>query len=87
MPCKRSVMDEEIRRSRGRISRRRALGLDGTIGLGALVTACTGSSRSKDAAPTPALWTSSTAPSDVTIRRTASSYLGVINVGVNASAA
>lgn len=65
MPCKRSVMDEDIRRSRERISRRRALGLGGTIGLGALVTACTGSSRSKDAAPTPALSASSTAPSDV----------------------
>ena len=65
MPCKRSIMDEEIRRSRERISRRRALGLGGTIGLGALVTACTGSSRSKGAAPTPALSASSTAPSDV----------------------
>jgi len=41
----------------------------------------------KSAAPTPALSSSSTAPSDVTIRRTASGYLGVINVGVNASAA
>ena len=65
MPCKRFVMDEEIRHSRERISRRRALGLGGTIGLGALVTACTGSSRSEDVAPTPALSASSTAPSDV----------------------
>jgi protocatechuate 3,4-dioxygenase beta subunit len=58
-------MDEEIRRSRERISRRRALGLGGTIGLGALVTACTGSSRSEAGAPAPSLSASSTAPSDV----------------------
>jgi protocatechuate 3,4-dioxygenase beta subunit len=56
-------MDEEIRRSRERISRRRALGLGGTIGLGALVAACTGSSQSPGAAPS--LSASSTAPSDV----------------------
>ena len=41
-------MDEEVRRSRERISRRRALGLGGTVGLGALVAACTGSSPSRD---------------------------------------
>ena len=57
-------MDEEIRRSRERISRRRALGLGGTVGLGALVAACTGSS-SRDASAPPALSASSTAPSDV----------------------
>ena len=57
-------MEEEIRRSRERISRRRALGLGGTIGLGALVTACTGSSPSGGGAA-PSLSASSTAPSDV----------------------
>ena len=57
-------MEEEVRRSRERISRRRALGLGGTIGLGALVTACTGSSPSGGGAA-PSLSASSTAPSDV----------------------
>ena len=57
-------MEEEIRRSRERISRRRALGLGGTICLGALVTACTGSSPSGGGAA-PSLSASSTAPSDV----------------------
>jgi protocatechuate 3,4-dioxygenase beta subunit len=57
-------MEEEVRLSRERISRRRALGLGGTIGLGALVTACTGSSPSGGGAA-PSLSASSTAPSDV----------------------
>ena len=57
-------MDEEVRRSRERISRRRALGLGGTIGLGALVAACTRpSSPGRESAPS--LPASSTAPSDV----------------------
>jgi len=57
-------MNEEVRRSRERISRRRALGLGGTIGLGALVAACTRpSSPGGEAAPS--LPASSTAPSDV----------------------
>ena len=56
-------MDEEVRQSRERISRRRALGLGGTVGLGALVAACTRSSSSGDSAPS--LSASSTAPSDV----------------------
>jgi len=57
-------MNEEVRRSRERISRRRALGLGGTIGLGALVAACTRpSSPGSEAAPS--LPASSTAPSDV----------------------
>jgi protocatechuate 3,4-dioxygenase beta subunit len=61
-------MEEEVRRSRDRISRRRALGLGGTVGLGALVAACTGSSPSGGAsAPSSSrsLSASSTAPSDV----------------------
>ena len=58
-------MDEEIRRSRERISRRRALGLGGTVGLGALVAACTGSSSSRGGSAPPSLSASSTAPSDV----------------------
>jgi protocatechuate 3,4-dioxygenase beta subunit len=57
-------MDEEVRRSRERISRRRALGLGGTVGLGALVAACTGSSPSGGGSA-PSLSASSTAPSDV----------------------
>jgi protocatechuate 3,4-dioxygenase beta subunit len=57
-------MDEEIRRSRERISRRRALGLGGTIGLGALVAACTRSS-SPASESAPSLSSSSTAPADV----------------------
>jgi protocatechuate 3,4-dioxygenase beta subunit len=57
-------MEEVIRRSRERISRRRALGLGGTIGLGALVGACTGSPPSRSSAA-PSLSASSTAPSDV----------------------
>jgi protocatechuate 3,4-dioxygenase beta subunit len=61
-------MNEDVRRSRAQISRRRALGLGGTVSLGALVAACTGSSSSS---PSPAatsaapLSRSSTAPSDV----------------------
>jgi protocatechuate 3,4-dioxygenase beta subunit len=61
-------MDEEVRRSRERISRRRALGLGGTVGLGALVAACTGSSPSRgDSTSTPSasLPASSAAPSDL----------------------
>ena len=58
-------MDEEIRRSRERISRRRALGLGGMVGLGALVAACTGSSSSRGGTAPPSLSASSTAPSDV----------------------
>jgi protocatechuate 3,4-dioxygenase beta subunit len=57
-------MDEEVRRSRQRISRRRALGLGGTVGLGALAAACTGSSPSRDGSAA-SLSASSTAPSDV----------------------
>ena len=61
-------MNEDVRQSRARISRRRALGLGGTVSLGALVAACTGSSS--PAAPSasrsaPSLTPSSTAPSDV----------------------
>ena len=57
-------MEEDVRRSRERISRRRALGLGGTIGLGALVAACTDSSSSgRESAPS--LPASSTASSDV----------------------
>ncbi len=61
-------MNEDVRQSRARISRRRALGLGGTVSLGALVAACTGasspagSSASRSAA---SLTPSSTAPSDV----------------------
>jgi protocatechuate 3,4-dioxygenase beta subunit len=58
-------MDEQVRRSRERISRRRALGLGGTVGLGALVAACTGSSSSSSGESAPSLPASSTAPSDV----------------------
>ena len=48
---------------RGSVAIRRALGLGGTVGLGALVAACTRSSPSGD--PAPSLSASSTAPSDV----------------------
>jgi protocatechuate 3,4-dioxygenase beta subunit len=70
-------MNEDVRQSRARISRRRALGLGGTVGLGALVAACTGASSTDgtadgaaggaatpSASPSP-LSPSSTAPSDV----------------------
>jgi protocatechuate 3,4-dioxygenase beta subunit len=68
-------MNEEVRQTRAQISRRRALGLGGTVSLGALVAACTGSSSpspSRSPAGTSAAGTSaapltpsSTASSDV----------------------
>jgi protocatechuate 3,4-dioxygenase beta subunit len=59
-------MNEDVRRSRHLISRRRALSLGGTVSLGALVAACTNSSP--DAAPSSAaapLTPSTTAAADV----------------------
>jgi protocatechuate 3,4-dioxygenase beta subunit len=65
-------MNEDVRRSRAQISRRRALGLGGTVSLGALVAACTGSSSpaaspsgSPSAAASSPPTPSSTASSDV----------------------
>jgi protocatechuate 3,4-dioxygenase beta subunit len=57
-------MNEDVRRSRHLISRRRALSLGGTVSLGALVAACTQSSA--PSAPTAApLTPSTTAAADV----------------------
>jgi protocatechuate 3,4-dioxygenase beta subunit len=58
-------MNEEVRRSRAQISRRRALGLGGTVSLGALVAACTGSSPSSSQTSAAPLTPSSTASSDL----------------------
>jgi protocatechuate 3,4-dioxygenase beta subunit len=60
-------MNEDVRRSRHLISRRRALSLGGTVGLGALVAACTDSSTPAPAASSSgaALTPSTTAPADV----------------------
>jgi protocatechuate 3,4-dioxygenase beta subunit len=61
-------MNDDVQRSRALISRRRALSLGGTVSLGALVAACTGSSTTTaTTAPssTTPLTPSSTASSDV----------------------
>jgi protocatechuate 3,4-dioxygenase beta subunit len=61
-------MNEDVRRSRLLISRRRALSLGGTVSLGALVAACTSSPPSSPTSPSSAaaaLTPSSTASTDV----------------------
>ncbi len=56
-------MNEDVRRSRHLISRRRALSLGGTVSLGALVAACTGTESAQSSAPSAA---PSSAPSSGT---------------------
>jgi hypothetical protein len=60
-------MNDDVRRSRARISRRRALGLGGTVSLGALVAACTGSpsSAALSASRSAPSHRPSTAPSEI----------------------
>jgi protocatechuate 3,4-dioxygenase beta subunit len=59
-------MNEDVRRSRHLISRRRALSLGGTVSLGALVAACTGTgSPSARPSSTTPLTPSTTAAADV----------------------
>ena len=58
-------MNEDVRRSRHLISRRRALSLGGTVSLGALVAACTNSTPEAAPSSTAALTPSTTASTDV----------------------
>ena len=66
-----SEINEDVRRSRLLISRRRALSLGGTIGLGTLLAACAGDSSSPRASgtssssPRESLVPSTTAPGDI----------------------
>jgi len=55
-----SIVNEEIRASRRRISRRRALGLGGTVGLTALLAACGGGGAGRSATSTVGAATSPT---------------------------
>lgn len=55
-------MDEQVRASRARVSRRRALGIGGTVGLGGVLAACgVGASASTGTAGTTAATSTSTA--------------------------
>ena len=68
-------LNEDVRRSRLIISRRRALSLGGTIGLGSLLAACTGDqATSTDAAPSsasPTATPSASPPSSMSLPTTA----------------
>jgi protocatechuate 3,4-dioxygenase beta subunit len=72
-------MDEDVRRSRQLISRRRALSLGGTVSLGALIAACTGSS-SPEAAPSSGASTGASTAAPLTPSTTAAAdVLALLN--------